>query len=70
MRDLAKLMLILGDANWRLPRRLARWLPHPRIESTAIEGDRTAARAPHNPISAAPKSGAHKTLTAVERTMP
>ena len=49
------LMLMLGDANWRLPRRLARWLPHPRIESTAIEGDRTAARAPHNPISAAPK---------------
>ncbi|MFZ0974702.1 MAG: MMPL family transporter [Solirubrobacteraceae bacterium] len=64
------LMLILGDANWRLPRRLARWLPHPRIESTAIEADKTRrARPPQAPPRSA-GAGAHNTLTAAKRTIP
>ena len=52
---LPALMLILGDANWRLPRRLARWLPRPRIESSTIERDRNPNRWRHEPIPAAPE---------------
>ena len=47
-------MLMLGDANWRLPRRMARWLPHPRIESTAIERARVATPGARKDICVAP----------------
>jgi RND superfamily putative drug exporter len=47
------LMLIIGDANWKLPRALARVLPHLRVEgaSAAVDGSRSPAIAP------APASG-------------
>jgi RND superfamily putative drug exporter len=42
------LMLIVGDANWKLPRALARVLPHLRVEgaSAAVDGSRSPAIAP------------------------
>ncbi|MBV9416535.1 MAG: MMPL family transporter [Solirubrobacterales bacterium] len=41
------LMLITGDANWKLPRPLARWIPHLRVEgAAAANGSRPAAVGP------------------------
>ena len=41
------LMLMIGEANWKLPRPLARWVPHLRVEgATAASGTRTPAVAP------------------------
>jgi hypothetical protein len=48
-------MLLLGDANWRLPRQIARWLPHPRIKNGTDDGARAGARGSHNGISTAPE---------------
>jgi RND superfamily putative drug exporter len=48
-------MLILGDANWRLPRQLAHWLPHPRTQSPATERVRAANPSSHKGISAGPE---------------
>jgi RND superfamily putative drug exporter len=45
------LMLILGDANWWLPARLARVLPHLRVEgSTAREQHRHGSMAEHGAV--------------------
>ena len=40
------LMLILGDANWWLPRPLARWLPRPGIQISAGEGALAPSQSP------------------------
>ena len=48
-------MLLLGDANWRLPRQIARWLPHPEIKNGTDDGARAGARGSHNGISTAPE---------------
>jgi RND superfamily putative drug exporter len=39
-------MELLGDANWWLPRRLDRWLPHIRIEEGPVPVDPPAERVP------------------------
>jgi RND superfamily putative drug exporter len=35
-------MLMFGDANWRLPRWLARWLPHLQVEGESARKDAAA----------------------------
>ena len=37
------LMLMTGDANWKLPRPLARWIPHLRVEGAAAANGSQAA---------------------------
>lgn len=48
-------MLLLGDANWRLPRQIARWLPQPRIKSGTDGGPGPLARGAHSGISQVPE---------------
>ena len=48
-------MLLLGDANWRLPRQIVRWLPRREIEAGTDEGARAGARGSHKGISTAPE---------------
>ena len=41
------LMLLIGDANWKLPRPLGRWIPHLRVEgAAAANGTRAPVVAP------------------------
>jgi RND superfamily putative drug exporter len=45
-------MFVIGDANWRIPAWLDRWLPHVNVEGTVI---RTAAAVHDEPATAMPQ---------------
>jgi mannose-6-phosphate isomerase-like protein (cupin superfamily) len=56
------LMLLAGKANWWLPRRLDRMLPHLNVEGDTHDGPTAASRAPHRNSSGA-RRGRRLTLT-------